>query len=627
MGTAQVIVGQMPDGTMNTNAGSNAFAYGDQVYIMADPKDEYEVKVVTYVDGSGTRQELSAPQDITLPDESIVKVYTFTMPDYDVTVTVTFEEPISSKLRLSKLRVFADETQSKLKPTTPDPAEYMIWQKSFTEEELNDAANQPDERSQGRYLANKGTAITMGSTSDTEKELIDNSVLQYLVVIPYEADYSQVEVTLRQVVNTLNGQNPNLPIGTGDRVEILMTLYPDDPITDTGVNIYSGTGSTYDALLKGPTTHTSDSFLSPQPGSSSYVEVQVSYNDGTTTIGRRYYYVEIHRRPKDPIATLNYGNSPYGMIMNADNIADADKAAAKAAFVANNYSFAGLDPAYVPDAVSRADAAAGGGEIKLSSIHYWTEAWVAPDAVYEPESKTGYIYNSTQGIWVPDPAVYKASENLDLSDTAFFAIMGEEFLDPGMSGALDSTGRPADLSGATISLTAYTLNIDAVTQLERFGLPDDPVAAGCEVTLSRNRLIGQLVDSTWAVGEEGKVNLRPGRYQLAYTYPDYDNAEDNPSFLVKKRDFVVLAPVGDVDADRVLTNIADQSTGSDEALMKERVTAPLGYLAENYPDGAIHKLRTCDVNNDRNINNIDANGIRTKKHNGVQKYYLPVDYK
>ena len=105
--------------------------------------------------------------------------------------------------------------------------------------------------------------------------------------------------------------------------------------------------------------------------------------------------------------------------------------------------------------------------------------------------------------------------------------------------------------------------------------------------------------------------------------------DPDPHYLKVTRDFVVLAPVGDVDADRTVTEATDRS------LVKGRVTDPLGYLAENYEGAAIFKLRTCDVNNDRNINNIDANaiaadGVTNPKSDyleKIQKYYLPIGYK
>ena len=68
--------------------------------------------------------------------------------------------------------------------------------------------------------------------------------------------------------------------------------------------------------------------------------------------------------------------------------------------------------------------------------------------------------------------------------------------------------------------------------------------------------------------------------------------------------------------------------------MKGRVTDPLGYTAANYEYAGIFKHRTCDVNNDRNINNIDANNIQVEVagsgnqvNRGVKQYYLPTGYK
>ena len=185
----------------------------------------------------------------------------------------------------------------------------------------------------------------------------------------------------------------------------------------------------------------------------------------------------------------------------------------------------------------------------------------------------------------------------------------------------------------TLSLEAYTLDTTAnISQAERFALPTDPdqlKARTVKLELGAATIPGtaQTIPAGWGVptdpaapeGLKGNY-LRPGRYKLTYTFPDYDQSQSYSVPLTVTRDFVVLAPVGDVNAD--LTIIRQNG---DEKLMKGRVTDPLGYTAANYEWAGIFKHRTCDVNNDRNINNIDANNIQSDE--GVKQYYLPTGYK
>lgn len=79
------------------------------------------------------------------------------------------------------------------------------------------------------------------------------------------------------------------------------------------------------------------------------------------------------------------------------------------------------------------------------------------------------------------------------------------------------------------------------------------------------------------------------------------------------------------------------NVGSDEYAIEDRVTDPLGYEAGEwdgtqdtvYPYANIFKFRVCDVNNDRNINNIDANLVDKNVRKGGDRwlrFYEPVDY-
>ncbi|MDE6107542.1 MAG: hypothetical protein K2F83_02565, partial [Oscillospiraceae bacterium] len=287
-----------------------------------------------------------------------------------------------------------------------------------------------------------------------------------------------------------------------------------------------------------------------------------------------------------------------------------------------------------------------------------------PNGVYDADTGMGWaLYHQV---------TTDSNVNLDLNDYAFFAIMGEEFKDPGLRWAKDSSGRPVDLTKAILSLSVYTLDngtgVDKdspYNQLTRFALPDVSVAgvpSGDDTANVKARTVTiDFVDkndgtpasssdtvtanwATWYIADDKLtqtaeddstlVEFRPGRYRLVYTFPDYNYIAGDPdyenNFLMVYRDFVVLAPVGDVNAD-LATNVdgTTYTTDVDETLVEGRISPnagypALGYMADYYDYSAIFKLRTCDVNNDRNINNIDANTIL--RNTGVARFYLPVDY-
>lgn len=672
-GTAGVIVGETSDGlggtTMNTAAGPTAFTQGNKVYILVSPTDEYTRFDVTAVDSTGTSLRIDKYNGTaTVPDGH--EVYVFTMPDYDTTVTVIFQEPVSSKLRLGDLRVYASKDKTNHYPhtetttsdrtiwdSTKDQYEQRIWQKSFTDSERDTAAGYTQDDGKDLYLMTQGTAY---------KPDFDSQVNQYLVVLPADADWSQVEADLRKVeyiFNTANGDPiTNQPL-TG--IVVQMTLYDTKDVLEmldinspTNTDIYPRNYEStnypgwHTGETNGPTTHTSIPFLSPNPGDSKYVRVRLSYTEGGVTVYRAYY-IELHRKPGQVDAELNYGNSPYGMIMNDPRI--TAKNGAKTAFVNNNYTFDGMSAALTPAVVK---------DNGLTSLHYWLETWAAPTETWsDPNADwttTNAVYDADTGMsQALYDQVHNSNVNLDLNDYAFFAIMGEAFRDPGIARATDSSGRPVDLTKAILSLTAYTLDGTAdkhepKDQLGRFALPTDPDDLKSRtVTFEFQDIVdhtpaasGDTVTDNWAqwyVTADGELThepagntlleLRPGRYQLVYTFPDFNyvpadpanNVAESGDHLTVTRDFVVLAPVGDVNAD---LTVSTGVTESDEALLEGRISPDAGYPAlgyMTYSSDAIFKLRTCDVNNDRNINNIDANTI--EKGTAVKQFYLPIHYK
>lgn len=716
MGNAGVIVGETTSGTLNKTAGTTAYAEGNKVYILVEPYDEYEVASITAKDSAGN--ELSGDNVLkqfnTVKDADGHFVYYFEMPADDVTVTVAFKEGIYSKLRLSDLRVYSSAAKSNHYPWTGADAlndaltnwnatkasfQKTIWQKSFTEQEQAGAAamvtaHSGNQEADDLYLmTGQGTAATAG---------YKNTEPQYVVVLPAADDWAQVEVDLREVQYLFaNSDYPEISLTDGtayentvlENMEIQMALFdtkPDNMTWDEYVDYigkllssdasvytdiypnssyswdYSGTSYSKSPYAdKGqtnpPTTHTSIPFEAPEQGKSKYVRVTVSYKPtGETNSITRSYYIELHRAKAEPEAELNYGNSPFGMIMNDTTMTDKEKERAKTAFVANDFTFDDINSQLTEqnkkDGLTNLVPAVV-KSTELETLHYWIEAWAPPTETWGVANTAWALdsdwtnANVTSGVSVYDAETgmsethYKertntATENtinLDLNSYAFFAILGENFTDAGLSWAKDSSGRYVDLSEVVITLeqvdtlTTTTDKDSSADQKTRFAKSTSVKVAFVDGTDAAKSGATVLMPRTVTDDAGNTLELRPGRYQLTYTYPDYNYIPADPAagvaesgdHLTVTRDFVILAPVGDVNADGTVGNTVDERlietrysvAGSDEPA--------LGYMA--YTEDAIFKLRTVDVNNDRNINDVDANAIGKGKT--VEKFYLPTGYK
>ncbi len=683
MGSAHLIIGQLGgSGPVNYTPTAQSYASGAEVYVVVEPEDEYSFIDPTLRDPPAAVDALGHPIEVTKVNvpEGQSPVYRFLMPDYDTTVTIRFYEDTYSKLRLSNLIDFSGDKQEDLKQAADEAVAaedtYTVWRKSFTDEERTAAAAWANDKG-GKsdfYLMTAGRPVPAEEGGNT----FVSSENQYLVVIPFDAAYSQVEATLRALVthNDYKGVGENKDITP----TVTMHWYGKD-VRDKWTIDNDGNTVIYSAAsgdTAGPTKHTSVVFDSPDPGTSNYVRITVEAADQAHT--QRIYYLEIHRRPENPIATLHYGNSPYGMIMNASNFrsttAEATNRlqnAAKNAFKAG-YTFQGLAQDYLPAVLQGDDPVA-----KVSGVTFWREAWVNNTQVYEPESNTGYLLHTETSTdpetgattsthtYEPDPAVYDESTNLDLNDYAYFATLGETMMEPGLVEALDSSGRPVELTKIMVSAEVTLLDTTKVSQVERFSgaqtaildlgvanAKKTPLAADATTAEGYNWPASSKVESKTETvdGEEQTVettvytpvhNIRPGQYVLTYTYPDFDGGS-----LSVTRPFVILSETGDVNVDGSLnstrfpeTTDEDAKKRTDEYVLENRVADPLGYEAGKweevdgvwtetvYPRANIFKYRVCDVNNDRNVNNIDGNEInRLAGNEGADPltFYDPVRY-
>lgn len=553
----------------------------EYVWIYAEPTDENKVKEVYYMNGA-----VKVPlyvykyeKDSAVAEDTDVVAYFFQMPAKDVVVHVDFYEPVMAKLRMSLLKAYAG---TEAQAGTGIGATLI----------------QEDYRQNVRWYENTPTVIQV----DPGMTESDSSQEKYLVVLGDNADATKAsdgsDLTKVQLYLKLrkNELSPDI-----DDVKVYITD------TSNGSALSNTTtdeqGKTWHETAGAPTEHQTSIFDAPvdlnDPDAlaSKTVEITLSCvvtaptpdypaaSAGFPVTVSRTFQVVIVRKGKDiPYQTL-YGNSPKGMIYNDSNLTtDADRADAWSAFLAENRFAAGKTPA------------------KAAALKntYWPEAW---------------------------GKVNSANHNYDQDEKALFVILGEPFQDPGIHDVKNSAGLPVDPADISRGVVVDLLDEAAATQKDRFS--GQQTTAGMVDTVELD--LGQAdtgraddsatgtIDNWWQTDDgSGTVYdyaIRPGVYTLCYTFKDYDGTTD----IVLKRPMIVLARVGDVDANR-------QAEHVDGELIQNRVADPLGdTAAASFPDWRLYRYRVCDVNNDRNINNIDAN----KLYYGVDQivpYYKPTDY-
>ncbi|SBV91442.1 exported hypothetical protein [uncultured Eubacteriales bacterium] len=485
------------------------------VWIRSETFDMYEIGEVYYYESGTANKVYLTEYEYTGEngEGEQVRYWFFLMPDDDVTVHVDFVEPDVSKLRLSAIIPEAKKDAGSMTLRT-----LRRWDNS--------------------------SQIVNGDPLTEEESGLDH----FLVVLDDDDAQAQLTIRLRQVIALIPG-NDNIP------VNVLIKNMKD------GVILKNEAGDT-----AAPTTHVSLDFKAPDAGESVDIVVTVSCVPlGATAEVARSVTVTFSKPPKELAYMLEYGNSPYGMIMNS-SLSDASKAFAKAEFV-KTYSFTNqlLTP----------DKAKNNG---LKNIYY-TEAW-------------------------------GAGTNYDLADTALFVYPGEDFLDPGVSGVKDFANRPVAAADINRTVKVTLLEDSATAQADRF-------SGGETITLDLGTADTAVVTDWWKDPVGGMESLiRPGVYTLVYTFTDYDGTTKREI----ERPLIILPRNGDVTADRTVGE-------SDAKTIENRVSDPLGYTADeaDYPDRRLFQYRVCDVNNDENFNNIDANLARDS--GDIVFFYEPVDYK
>lgn len=285
-------------------------------------------------------------------------------------------------------------------------------------------------------------------------------------------------------------------------------------------------------------------------------------NTVTVTAGGTTYTLHIRRLLK-PKIELNYGNSPYGEIMRADNIAEADKQAAKDAFDANNKYSSSYLPANVTD---------------KTTLRYTTNAW---------SSST-------------DPEI-----NMDRNDYAIFAYQKTSFKDSGFT-ATDSMGNSVDATDVTRSIDIY--------RLSGRNLSEDMTGKSPEtITIS-----DQVAEYTYTeITSTSGGYVRPDVYEMKYAFVDPNTNE----VVTSVRKIVIVFLRGDTNFDNSIngtdqTVIINKVKGTalyDESIVPERT----GYL---------YTYRSADTNMDGSVNGTDQTAIINKvKGAEMVQFYKNLD--
>lgn len=252
---------------------------------------------------------------------------------------------------------------------------------------------------------------------------------------------------------------------------------------------------------------------------------------------------------------MNYGNSPYGLIMKDDTkwrtlnrySSDEDGRSkwqndAKAAFDKNN---AFVDDDYSPDGAVR-------------NLVYYSETWG------ESIAREANVGNG----------------NYDRNEYALFAYYNQKFDDPGLKQVKNSLGDNVASVGCTI-YGLVKMDENAAKPVEAFkqGTPFD-----------------------WSIEEDGTTlnkRVRPGVYYLSYEFEDYDG-----ELITVTRPFIVLYKLGDVNMDGMVASADVQAI-----LGRYNNRLPYEELDGYQSNCRLYRYRICDVNNDSNINVGDSNVI------------------
>lgn len=216
-------------------------------------------------------------------------------------------------------------------------------------------------------------------------------------------------------------------------------------------------------------------------------DIKITTKAGTDTNAPTLDYNFHIQKLVEAKIVLNYGNSPYGEIMKADNIVEADKQDAKNAFDASDTAHGNLQfgTGYIPT-------------LGITNVKYTTVAW---------DSYT---------------------KNYDKDDNAIFVYEASTFVEPGLK-IYDELG--AEVTNATYDRTLVVKKMSVGEPKYSDTLTDLDLS----VSKGNNDTVFSLV---------GNI-IRPDVYTMTYTY-NYTDLNGTQQTLTDTRPVIVLSKRGDI---------------------------------------------------------------------------------
>lgn len=499
----------------------------------------------------------------------------FDMPAYDTTIRPRFSETINLWLRLADLEDWtildsADRTKDR-KNSLRDTPSHEIEKTPQFDENLHTYYVIVDEKEKDNYV--KFGLKKWDHLDDTT----------YTVTLRYADDATNTEHDIKDA-------------------------------SDTGTENDAGTAK----IFKSQDFELHEGY--------NYVTITTSYTDPSDSTKKytQKYTVVIHRRKTSVDVTWRPGNSPYGLIEGSSFFADnAARTKAKAEF-SKNHSFIAFKDETQPDTSViqvYTNEYTPSEAVNTSRTYYSVEAWMDPDtyndASYDPDKNPNY----------------------DEVEEALFVYNKTDFVDPGFTSLKNDDGSAVDPKDVTREIhnlivlkDGYTPTASELASLGDLSTLDSTkmekkASVAIDSTNARDK-----ADGSCYIDELKTLNVLPGIYSLTYKFKD--NTGITVSF---DRPLIILPEKGDINIDNTAdTTDADilyqRHNNLNKGLFESDGVTPLPYksFCTEIIDGTepwerLLAYRVGDVNEDRNVNSIDANAA----HNSVTlmdftKYYEPL---
>ncbi len=286
--------------------------------------------------------------------------------------------------------------------------------------------------------------------------------------------------------------------------------------------------------------------------------------DGTTY--QKVYKLTIYRKSAIGYDSLVPGNSPYGLIESADNIADADKAAAKTGF-SKNHMFV------------RENDTTGAYEIHTSLV---------PD-----KAVTTYQTRYSPDAW--------KTKNYDEDITALFVYSGTTFVDPGFKDLKMSDGNLLD------DPTTVSRKIEKVITIKDSATINTVSDLSKAENVEQNDISITNTGESVVISELADKKVRPGVYTMRYSFTDWDGSA--ASFT---RPIIVLPKKGDLKLSDY--TLSGNSLPNPEDIIYSRMDNGLyeDFITSDTDWARLYAYRAGDITEDFNVNSVDANAIKNK---------------